>query len=187
MIKKAFFEAAFVVFGVVLALAANGWREARADQAEAAAAHLAIQQEIQDNRDAVAQAVAAHDVRLEAIGNPQDSAPVDMRAFRDGFIRPASTLSKAAWNSASETGALAHMEFETVRELGALYAYQDRYSQQVTSYSSLIYETLFEQGYQGIISNKAGMISMISTLRYQEAALVEVYDGYLMPLTASDN
>lgn len=187
MIKKAFFEAAFVVFGVVLAFAANGWREARAVQAESVAALAAIHQEIQDNRNAVAEAVVAHEARLEAIGNPQDAEPIDMRAFQDGFIRPASTLSKAAWNSASETGALAHMEFETVRELGALYAYQDRYSQQVTSYSSLIYETLFEQGYQGIVSNKAGMISMISTLRYQEAALVETYDAYLVPLTASNN
>ena len=182
MIKKAFFEAAFVVFGVVLALAANEWREGRADRAEARDALAAIHEEIRLNRDMVAEAIAAHEARLVAIGDPTTAAPPDMSAFSDGFMKPATALSTAAWDSAAQTGIFSHMEFETVRKLGTLYAHQDRYHDQVSSYASLIYETLYKDGYQSIFGNKRGLLTMIRTLKYQEEALLGVYDTFLTGL-----
>src|SRR5687768_9708734 len=46
----AMFEAAFVVLGVILALAANEWRETRVHRAEAASARTAIANELRENR-----------------------------------------------------------------------------------------------------------------------------------------
>jgi type II secretory pathway pseudopilin PulG len=66
-VKSAIFQAALVVFGVVLAFAANEWREAAADRRRAGEALTSIREELAANRDAAAASAAYHAEKLSLI------------------------------------------------------------------------------------------------------------------------
>ena len=181
-IQKAIFEAFFVVLAVVLALAANEWRQDRADRRQASAALGSIVEELRSNRAAVQDSLEYHSGRLDLIQRLEsESRAPGIRDFPRGFINPARVF-QTAWDAASETGALGHMDYSQVVELSRLYARQERYQAQEQAIGGLIYGELFRGGVGGILENYTNLASIIRTFLYRERQLVEFYDRTLAAL-----
>jgi hypothetical protein len=192
VIRPALFEATFVVFGVVVALAANEWREARANRRDAAVALADITGEVRFNRAAVQAALGYHSGLLESLGRRPDSlgAP-DMRTFSRGFVAPAQ-LSAAAWGVAGETGVTRHIEYAIVLRLSQAYALQRTYEDQARSFGQVLYGEMYRSGPQAIAANYRHLASIIRAFSYRERQLLATYDSTLaavagdsMPTAAS--
>ena len=183
-ITSAMFEAFFVVLAVVLALAANEWRQNRADREHAASALASVVQELQANRAAAEESREYHSGLMRMIFEARtESTRLDGRDFPRGFVFPA-RLFRTAWESAAETGVLSHMEYATVLELSRLYAQQARYEAQVKAISELIYGELFRKGASEMAEDAEGLASLIGAFSYRETELVSIYDEMLALLEA---
>ncbi len=181
-IQKALFEAFFVVLAVVLALAANEWRQHRAERQQGRAALTSIVEELKSNRAAVQVSLDYHSERLQLIGQlRREGARPSFRDFPRGFVSPAQTF-QTAWDAAAETGALGHMEYSTVLDLSRLYARQRRYELQATGVGQVIYGELFRGGVEGVLENYANLAALIGTFSYREKELLERYDEMLASL-----
>ncbi len=177
-IRGALFEATFVVLGVVLALSANEWRQARADRAQSQQAIVAIIQELKANRHKVSAAADYHYGLLHELNGKAPDWRPPMSVFAKGFIAPARTA-RTAWASASETGALAKTDYGTVMALSQAYALQAHYEAQVRSISDIIYGDIFRRGMQAVLANHANLASTINTLVFRERELIQAYDDIL--------
>lgn len=178
--KDALFEATFVVLGVVLALAANEWREHALDKRAAARAHESIIEEIKLNQTAVQEAFDYHTGNLgEMTRRRQEGEEITIDVFSRGFLRSAQ-LSSVAWESASQTGALANMDYDTVLDLGRVYASQERYQAQSESTGAIIYRGIYEDGTLGILENAGGLANLISASAYNEEGLLKHYEAALV-------
>jgi len=173
--RKAFFEAFFVVFGVVLALAANEWRQNAAATRHADEALATIEAELTTNRDLVIASREYHQGQVDLLTERMKaSEPVYPREFPKGFIFPA-RVSDTAWEVAKETGALANMDYETVLALSNVYAAQDRYMNQAEMVGALIYEVMLDGGIEAVVDNHKNLMSVIYTFVYRETGLIEEY------------
>lgn len=179
LIGPALFEAAFVVLGVVLALAANEWRQNRADIARANTALTEIVRELAANQQAVATALEYHRGLVNKIAQVADnSTTLRLRDFSSGFIAPAQ-VHRTAWSSAAEIGALTNMPYESVLVLSRVYAQQENYQQQAKSVGQIIYAELYRGGTSAIIANSDNLVNVLQTFAYREQQLLESYDTLL--------
>lgn len=170
-LRSAFFEAVFVVLGVVLALAANEWRQNVNAQKLADAALNSMIAELETNRDLVRESREYHEGKIELLqqkmGAGESPAP---REFDRGFINPAWTTD-TAWEVAKETGVLADIDYETVLTLSATYERIERYTKQSELGGQLVYEKLFAEGTQGIVDNSLNLMTIIYTFIFREKQL----------------
>ncbi|HWL40485.1 MAG TPA: hypothetical protein VNO75_09620 [Gemmatimonadaceae bacterium] len=175
----ALFEAAFVVLGVVLALAANEWRQQRKDEHRVAVATRAINAELASNRTAVAAASAYHSRLLDSLrlGDSPSWRPSVM-LFSRGFVSPAQ-LSSTAWQTAGTTGVVEHMPYQTVLRLSRVYASQARYDHQAQSIGEVLYAELYRTGTEGVTGNYRNLRNLIGAFLYRERHLTAVYDSTL--------
>lgn len=181
-IRAALFEAIFVVLGVVLALAANEWRQAVADRRQAESALESIVEEIESNRVAVAGSLEYHEERLELLRQVREGGePLHAGRFPRGFVMAAPTY-QTAWASAAETGALRHMPYEAVLRVSRVYARQARYEEQTRRTGEILYEELYRGGQQAVLQNPAGLATLIGTFVFRERELLERYDEILATL-----
>ena len=180
-------EAVFVLLGVILALAANEWLQYSNQKAEAEAAIVSIQDEIQVNREAVVGSPDYHfqltDTFVALLQQAQPGANEnqvfpDSRIFSKGFILPASLLS-TAWQTANSTGAVSNMNYEDVLTFSRIYEQQRDYEQQSRMGGQLIYDKLFNEGFGGMVRNYANLTTMIFTFFYRECAILETFDEML--------
>ncbi|HEX5727511.1 MAG TPA: hypothetical protein VFX98_18710 [Longimicrobiaceae bacterium] len=185
-------ESFFVVLGVVVALAANEVRQAVVQRREAATALASIREELATNRRAVLESASYH-IRLNdtlftyvrsAPGGASAPARVpDVRVFERGFINPAQLLS-TAWNAASATEAVHHMQYADVLLLARIYEEQRDYQRQSEQVGSIIYGGIFNQGMGGVLRNYSNLSSIISSFWYRECQLLRSYDEVLPRLRA---
>jgi hypothetical protein len=176
---SAIFQAAMVVLGVILGFLVAEWQADQSERAEARLALKSILEEVVANRDAVAAARGYHAAKVAVIDqSAREKKPLDIRTFERGFVAPAQT-STAAWTSASEIGALAHLPFEQVLALSRLYSQQAAYQQQQATVSNVIYGAIFESGAPGLLERSAGLRAIISTFLYREQQLEETYAAVL--------
>jgi hypothetical protein len=183
-LRAAALEAALVVFGVVLAFAANEWREHRAKVARAEHALESILDELRANRDAVETAREYHAGLLSAIREAgRTGVAPGLEAFPRGFIAPAS-VNRTAWDSASATGALEAVDLPTLLRLSRVYEQQERYEQQTTHMGELIYAELYRGGLAGILANYRNLASLVQAFAYREGELVALCDQTLAALAA---
>lgn len=181
-IRSALFEAAFVVLGVVLALAANEWRQARADKQLSEQALATIFEELKTNRSAVATSLEYHKGLLEMLfAEHEEGWKPTGSQFPRGFVSPART-SRTAWETASETGVFPKTDFTIVRELSHVYAQQDRYEVQARSVGEIIYTEMFRGGLAAIADNYRNFASIIGTFAYREEQMLGIYDETLASL-----
>jgi hypothetical protein len=181
-LRAAVLEAGLVVFGVVLAFAANEWREHRAAVARADHALASILEELRTNRDAVASSLAYHDGLLGAIVEASRSgAAPGIQTFSRGFISPASVY-RTAWDSASATGALEAVDFALLLRLSRVYAQQARYEQQSANIGPLLYGELYRGGMAGVLANYRNLSSLIGAMAYRERELVAACEDALAEL-----
>ena len=176
---SAIFQAVLVVLGVILGFAVTEWQANAREQTEAQHALSGIIEEIGANRNAVVEARTYHEEKLTTMIEAQKSgAKLDMRVFNRGFVAPAQ-VSSAAWTSASEVGALAHLPFDQVLSLSRVYA------QQQATVANIIYTEIFTRGTEGMMDNAAGLRSIVSTLQYREQQLEEAYAAAIGQYTAT--
>ncbi len=180
--KPILLEAFFVVLGVVLALTANEWREARNHRQEAAAALESIREELATNRDSVAASLTYHAHLIDTLAAFMRGAAVPgdegahprAELFSRGFIHPAPVLS-TAWEAARATDAVRHMAYEDVLLVSQIYQDQERYEEQGQIVSENIYRTLFDEGFQAMERKYRNLFGIIYTFMYSECRLLEQY------------
>lgn len=183
--RSAMFQAALVILGVVLGLAVTQWQTDAAQKSEAHHALDGIMEELGANHAAVKEARAYHDEKLVILAEAQKSnTPLDIRSFDRGFVSPAQ-LSNAAWTSASEVGALAHLPFDKVLSLSKVYSAQASYMQQQITAGNIIYGQIFAEGSQGMLNHGPGLRSLIATFQYREQQLETAYATALGQHTAT--
>ena len=177
--RAAALEAGLVVFGVVLAFAANEWREHRARMARAEHALESIVDELRANRDAVETARQYHAGLLAAIREAgRTGVEPGIETFPRGFITPA-TVHRTAWESASATGALEALDLATLLKLSRVYEQQERYELQASQMGSLIYAELYRGGLAGILANYRNLAALVQAFAYREGELVALCDRTL--------
>lgn len=167
-LRSAFFEAAFVVFGVVLALAANEWRQDVKAGEKADAALGDIIAEVEMNLALIKESEAYHEscvaLLAQKIGAGETPVPRD---FPQGFVKPA-FVTDTAWEVAKTTGVIADMDYHTVLALSAIYDRLGHYNRQSDMIGGVIYRAIFEEGTQGIVSRPANLMTVIYTFIYRE-------------------
>jgi hypothetical protein len=187
-------EAFFVVLGVVLALAANEWRQGVADRRSASTALASVREELQSNRALVLGAVQYHlrmtdtlaAIRRQAArGDGAASPSPDARIFSQGFVRPATLLS-TAWETATTTDVVRHMAHDDVLALARIYEQQRRYAAQTDRIGGLIYGEIFARGTEGVLRNYANLGSIIAALAFRECELLDGYETALAQIGDSD-
>ncbi len=167
------------MLGVVLALAANQWREARSHQQDADAAVAAIVAELETNRTAVAVSMAYHGGLLEQLfQRTAADGPPSTELFVRGFVAPAQ-LSATAWEVAAETGVLSHVRYPIVLGLSHAYSGQHHYAAQAEGVGQLIYGELYRNGPDAVAANYRNLASLIGAFAYRERELLAVYDSTL--------
>ena len=179
-LRAALFEGAFVTLGVLLALLANEWAQSRASKKQAKTALAAITEELRSNRKAVAASLAYHEqlaLTLRSGKQDQNWKPTPA-TFSRGFISPAETY-HTAWDSASQTGAFAHLPYDKVLELSKVYALQENYREQARTSGQIIYAELYRGGMTSMIDNYRNLAIIIHTFTYRERQLLERYDEVL--------
>ena len=141
--------------------------------------------QVRSNRSALEEALSYHSALLDSLAAHQGQVwTPSPRLFTRGFVSPAH-LSHTAWESASQTGALAHMQYATVLRLSRLYAQQDRYAEQTRSIAQILYSELYRGGPGAVVSNHRNLAAIIGTFRYRERQLLGVYDENLAALAPS--
>ncbi|HEX8691960.1 MAG TPA: hypothetical protein VF746_06055 [Longimicrobium sp.] len=182
-------EAFFVVLGVVLALAANEWRQGAVNRREAATALAGVREELAANRRAVLESAEYHLrlgdtltalVRSARPGGPPGAVP-DPRLFDRGFVHPAQLLS-TAWDAASATDVVRHMDYGDVLTIARIYEEQRDYARQSEVVGGLIYTGLLNQGFGGMLRNYPNLNTIIGTFWYRECQLLRRYDEVLARL-----
>ncbi len=120
-------ESVLVVVSILLALAVDEWREERGF-AELADQSLGIfEREIRQNQARLEDAVPFHNGIRDLLGQAmdQEGASMDLRSIMEGVEIP--VILNTAWQTALATGALTHMDVETVSALSLTYSIQDRF------------------------------------------------------------
>ncbi len=183
-------EALFVVLGVVLAFAANEWREGRNEKKHAQTALEGIINELEVNRSAVESSLLYHYHLTDTLRQIYSQNPVlgevivhpDGQIFSRGYIAPAALLS-TAWEAANATDAVAAMAYTDVLKLSQIYQSQRRYEQQVQQSGQLIYTKLFNEGHAGMQRNYGNLSTILSAFWYQECKLLSSYEDVLTVLS----
>lgn len=178
-------EACFVVFGVLLALGVNQWREHLNQEQHAATALLSIRHELDVNLKAVESALTYHlhlSDTLRVFLRQTDSQttlsyPSD-RLFPRGYIAPATLLS-TAWEAANATDAITSMDYGDVLLLSRIYEEQRRYEYQARDAGELIYTKLFNEGHEGVLNNYANLRTLLASFWYRECGLLASYGEVL--------
>lgn len=184
-------EAFFVVLGVVLALAANEWRQGQSDRRSAATALESIREELAANRASVLEAAQYHIHLTDTLNVLRRQAPAgggaaapSPRVFSKGFVSPAPLLS-TAWETAGATDAVRHMAHDDVLVLARIYEQQRRYAAQTDQIGGLIYSEMFARGMDGMVRNYANLSSIVAALWYRECGLLLGYERALGELRDS--
>jgi hypothetical protein len=125
-------ESALIVASILLAFALNGWWETRQERRLGERALASFAQEIRQNRENLAAVMPYHRHLHTLFSDLSVSGSVrtfdDIRYLEgfDGWQPP--VLTSTAWSTAIATGALAFLDFDTVREISAVYTLQDRFA-----------------------------------------------------------
>lgn len=181
-LPQAFFEAFFVVLGVLLALAANEWREDRRAAAHAATALSSIVDELRTNRDAVASSLDYHRTLAGKLREHRAAGSTpDIRTFGRGFVHPASVL-RTAWSTAGATNAFEELDYDIVLALSQIYATQGAYENQAQSIGQLVYQQIMEGGTEALLARHRQLGEIITTFLWREQTLLGHYDQVLTEL-----
>ncbi|MGH7677253.1 MAG: hypothetical protein ACRENU_02225 [Gemmatimonadaceae bacterium] len=120
-------DLSLLLFGAILALGADQWRESRAGQRRTALAIAGIRAELTENLARVEGARVHHLMMADTLGayaHRRELPPEGV--YFGGVLRPAPVLS-TAWQTARETGALSELPYSLLLHLAPVYETQDRY------------------------------------------------------------
>ncbi len=127
-----FLEVFLIVLGVLLGMAVNEWRIARANNELALRSLEQIKAELQYNRRQVEGIVEYHTSLSDSLmvlanqvfAGDSNISYMDLRgAMPQGFSVP--FLQRSAWDLAHQTGATSHMDYKPARALALYYNFQE--------------------------------------------------------------
>jgi hypothetical protein len=167
-LRSAFFEALFVVFGVVLALAANEWRGNVKARDVAAGALQDIVSELQTNLDLLRESRTYHKERVGIIQRKLGTGETVIGDdFPRGFIKPA-WVTHTAWEVARSTGVIADMDYATALDISLVYDELEHYTRQTDLVGGLIYGAIFDEGINGVAGKPRNLMTIIYTFIFRE-------------------
>ena len=179
-VAQIFLEAFLVALGVVLALAANEWRQGALARETADEALKSIHTELVFNRAALDSAMIYHSATVDSLRSSMRAGETpSYQVFSRGYIAPA-LLQSHAWDTARETNALAPLPYEQVLEISRIYSLMAGYETQKEFSGRVIYETMFREGPAAILSRPSNLMSIIYTFIYKERLLLGEFDAFLL-------
>lgn len=180
LLRSAFYEAFFVVLGVVLALAANEWRQNQIQQSRADDALDAVHAELQLDLEMLQSSRAYHEEKMGALWAmaKNDESPQDAGFFDRGFIHPAE-VQLTAWETARTTGLVEEFGLDDVLRLSELYAKMARYEAQALAIGQIIYAVMLDEGIEGMTGRWRNLMAIQGTFAYREKDLTTALEDYL--------
>lgn len=185
--KSILLEAFFVVLGVVLAFAANNFREQRNNERRAEAALLSIVDELESNHASFIKAIEYHSFLSDTLykfarsyGNDPERYPSG-QLFSKGFINPATPISRA-WDAAASTGIIEYIPYDEVLLISKVYENQQRYETQSVMVATEVYSLMFNHGIEGIRKKYQNLANITGSFFYRECELVSAYAEVLPAL-----
>ena len=128
-LARVLLESFFIMLSILLALAVDNWSEGRRHQRLAQQSLQIFDRELRQNMAVVESNAPYHKglrgVVAEAVANP--TAAADMRSIVEGL--KAARLRNTAWETALASGALTHIDVETISGLSLTYSFQERFRQ----------------------------------------------------------
>jgi len=169
-------EVVSVVFAVLVALAADEWRDNRELDQRAAAARTAVLAELRSNRGELERTRAAVDstaAQLDAAAHDERGSAEALAGFRLDFP----SFSDAAWRITQVTDAASRLDFAWLTRIARIYATQQLCNDQRDE----ILRTLGEiQGPDPRTAPAFGQLrSRIAILRQLDVQLEQAYDDIL--------
>jgi len=131
-------EGVFVVFAILLALAADQWQENRQNVEIAERALQGIETEMLANR---VELLDSRGPNLELLGRLEAEVEDDAAASGLSVQFEYSLLSSAAWQTAQVTQAIHHADYNLIQQIAKLYDLQD----------------LFTESQRGMVQQMTGM------------------------------
>jgi hypothetical protein len=128
-ILKGLVESSFVVASILMALAVDEWAQNKEYEDLASQSLEIFEREILQNRARLADVGPYHGGIRDLLGQmaAMDEEGLDVRPIVEGLESP--VLLSTAWETALATGALTHMEFQTVSALSLTYSIQEEFEQ----------------------------------------------------------
>ena len=158
-------EGLFVVFAILLALAADEWSENRQNREVAERALQGIETEMLRNREELARSHGPNQLLLEQLtAVVSDDQPVTSVDFMFDY----SLLSDAAWETAQVTQAIHFADYELVQQIARMYDLQE----------------LFVEGQRGVVEQMSGMVGGLRDNPEQFAGAIMGRLGILMNVEA---
>jgi hypothetical protein len=120
-------EAGMIFLAVVLALAAEEWRENRDRQALADRALYSVVEEVRSNLDELERTAPSNIARLEAARAVLEEMEAGDESGDVDIGLEVSLLSTAAWQSAQMSQAVHYFDLDAMRQLSEVYEIQEMY------------------------------------------------------------
>lgn len=173
-LPELFLEAAMIFFAVMLALAAEEWRERR-DRLELADRALrSVAEELRSNLEELELTGDRNAKRLEA----GTTVLAELEADRDpgdaDIGLEVALLSKAAWQSAQMSQAVQYFDFDLMRSLSEVYEIQDLYERMQTGAVDSMTEMMRTAEEDPVAAVRQALISL-TVLTDVQGSLREVY------------
>ncbi|NND71290.1 MAG: hypothetical protein HKN43_06905 [Rhodothermales bacterium] len=188
-----FLEAFFVVLGVVLALAANEWRQAQNEQERTAQAVAAINDEILINQENILSSLTYHisisdSLQTLVVRQRQEGRRIlpSPGLFSRGFIHPSEILT-ISYDLAIATDAIGNMDYEDALAYARIYDKYEAYQMQQNRVSEQLYTRMFDNGVEGIIDNFENLATIIGTFYFVECEMLSVVNDYIPSIMDSDS
>lgn len=174
-------EAGMIFLAVLLALAAEEWRETRDRQALADRALAAVVEELRSNAEELEETGLRNAERIE-------SARVILQQLEAGEERleadvglEVALLSAAAWQSAQMSQAVQYFDLEVMRQLSEAYEIQDLYDRLQTRAIDAMTDLLRTAEEDPTAAVRQGVMSL-GVLEGIQGSLLEVYRQVLTDL-----
>lgn len=173
-----------IVLGVLLALGVNEWREARAEDELATRALAQIRGEVERNDEVVQDRYPYHAAALDSLQSYVENLDPtlgvdDVNRARLGFSRGGRfiPLFSAAYEAARSSGALAHVDYETLSVLTSIYEMQETLMAQDDRLMELLFSPINVQpgNFYYTLSLAPGLMSDVVG---SEETLLELYDSF---------
>ena len=154
-------EGLFVVFAILLALAADEWSENRQNREVAERALQGIETEMLRNREELARSHGPNQQLTAVVSDDQPVTSVD-------FMFDYSLLSDAAWETAQVTQAIHFADYELVQQIARMYDLQE----------------LFVESQRGVVEQMSGMVGGLRNDPEQFAGAIMGRLGIVMNVEA---
>lgn len=180
LLRSAFYEAFFVVLGVILALAANEWRQNQIQQERADGALTAVRAELRLDLELLQGSLGYHEEKMGALWGmlQRGEGPQDAGFFDRGFVSPAQ-VQLTAWETAKTTGLVESFALDDVLKLSELYDKLARYEAQALSIGQTIYAVMLDEGIDGMTARWRNLMAIQGTFVYREKELTGALEAYL--------